>query len=49
LGSGSGTRNRPMAPGESGPCCQDNPTSLSFAVELIECYAVKKKAVNAAI
>src|SRR5262245_45035960 len=25
LGSGSGTRNRPIAPGESGPCCQDNP------------------------
>jgi tetratricopeptide (TPR) repeat protein len=25
LGSGSGTRNRPIAPGESGPCCHDNP------------------------
>jgi hypothetical protein len=28
LGSGSGTRNRPIAPGESGPCCQDNPIAL---------------------
>jgi hypothetical protein len=28
LGSGSGTRNRPMAPVESGPCCHDNPTAL---------------------
>jgi len=26
-GSGSGTRNRPIAPGESGPCCQDSPIS----------------------
>src|SRR5258708_25425556 len=24
-GSGSGTRNRPIAPGASGPCCHDNP------------------------
>src|SRR5215468_4149018 len=29
LGSGSGTRNRPIAPGESGPCCQDSPIALS--------------------
>ena len=29
LGSGSGTRNRPIAPVESGPCCQDSPTTLS--------------------
>src|SRR4029077_21142845 len=27
-GSGSGTRNRPIARGESGPCCQDSPTAL---------------------
>ena len=26
----SGTRNRPMAPGESGPCCQDSATALPF-------------------
>jgi hypothetical protein len=26
LGSGSGTRNRPIALVESGPWCQDNPT-----------------------
>src|SRR5262245_56764762 len=25
LGSGSGTRNRPIAPVESAPCCQDSP------------------------
>src|SRR4029077_12215299 len=25
LGSGSGTRNRPMAPGDNGPCCHDSP------------------------
>src|ERR1700754_4699615 len=25
LGSGSGARNRPIAPVESGPCCQDSP------------------------
>src|SRR5262249_53665008 len=25
LGSGTGTRNRPIAPVESGPCCQDSP------------------------
>src|SRR5262249_22940677 len=28
FGSGSGTRNRPTAPGERGPCCQDRPTDL---------------------
>src|SRR5262245_12240248 len=28
LGSDSGTRNRPIAPGESGPCCQDSPIAL---------------------
>src|SRR2546425_7019909 len=28
LGSGSGTRNRPIAPSESGPCCQDSPIAL---------------------
>jgi len=27
-GSGSGTRNRPIAPGDNGPCCQDNPIAL---------------------
>jgi len=27
-GSGSGTRNRPIAPGDSGPCCQDWPIDL---------------------
>src|SRR5262249_58730751 len=25
LGSGSGTRNRPIAPGDSGPCCHESP------------------------
>src|SRR5215813_11538133 len=30
LGSGSGTRKRPIAPGESGPCCQDSPTCVPF-------------------
>jgi hypothetical protein len=29
FGSGSDTRNRPIASGESGPCCQDSPTALS--------------------
>src|ERR1700722_7015907 len=29
LGSDSGTRNRPIAPVESGPCCQDSPTALT--------------------
>src|SRR5689334_16420136 len=28
LGIGSATRNRPIAPGERGPCCQDSPTVL---------------------
>src|ERR1700754_1472642 len=28
LGSGSGTRKRPIAPVESGPCCQDSPIAL---------------------
>src|SRR5258707_12238928 len=28
FGSSSGTRNRPIAPGESGPCCQDSPINL---------------------
>src|SRR5262249_59687034 len=28
LGSGSGTRKRPIAPGESGPCCPDSPTAF---------------------
>src|SRR5712664_141679 len=32
LGSGSGTRNRPIAPVESGPCCQDSPTALSIGM-----------------
>jgi hypothetical protein len=29
FGSGSGTRNRPIALTERGPCCQDSPTALS--------------------
>src|ERR1700752_2248543 len=28
FGSGSGTRNRLIAPGESGPCCHDSPIIL---------------------
>jgi hypothetical protein len=28
FGSGSGTRNRPIAPVESGPCCQDSAIAL---------------------
>src|SRR5262245_12482814 len=34
LGSGSGTRNRPIAFGDNGPCCQDNPMVLSFLLLL---------------
>ena len=32
LGIVSGTRNRPIAPGESGPCCQDSPTLLAIGL-----------------
>jgi hypothetical protein len=47
LGSGSGARNRPIAPGESGPCCQDSPIALppiksdqpQSRVELVEVAA----------
>src|SRR5262245_45053218 len=39
LGSGSGTRNRPIAVVESGPCCQDSPTSLLHAMEAGRCAA----------
>src|SRR5262249_18449529 len=35
LGSGSGTRNRPIAPGESGPCCQDSPMFLLVCCPLL--------------
>src|SRR5215831_17727120 len=50
LGSSSATRNRPIAPGESGPCCHDNPidhlTTLSCShrgvresARLVHCLA----------
>jgi len=33
LGSGSGTRNRPIAPVESGPCCQDGPMLSTMGLD----------------
>ena len=33
LGSGSGTRNRPIAPVGSGPCCQDGPMLSTMGLD----------------
>src|SRR5579859_4908137 len=38
-GSGCGTRNRPMAPGASGPCCQDSPMDMLLSTSRARCLA----------
>jgi hypothetical protein len=43
LGRGSATRNLPIAPGESGPCCHDNPISLLLDAATANCTAVAPK------